>query len=115
MAEFLVFGFSFFLLLKKSLKVEIPNVNRDVRSVEKHYTIFTSWNKMDYKHIEHPWYELIISFAIKYISTRAKWLFLWMCQNAIVWLVLSIQVCGLMEGFRLQGDKLYTLLLASMQ
>lgn len=54
MAEFLVFGFSFFLLLKKSLKVEIPNVNRDVRSVEKHYTIFTSWNKMDYKHIEHP-------------------------------------------------------------
>lgn len=115
MAKYLVFDFSSFLFFKKSLKVEIPNVNRDVRSVKKHYTRFTSWNKMDYKHIEHPWYELIISFVIKYISTCAKWLFLWMCQNAIVWLVLSIQVCGLMEGFRLQGNKLYALLLASMQ
>jgi hypothetical protein len=54
MVESLVFDFSSFLFFKKSLKVEIPNVNRDVRSVEKHYTIFTSWNKMDYKHIEHP-------------------------------------------------------------
>ncbi len=97
------------------MKVVVPNVNRDVKSVEKHYTRFTSWNKMDYKHIEHPWYELIICFAIKYISICAKSLSLWMCQNAIVCLVLSIQVCGSKEGFRLHGDKIYTLLLALMQ
>jgi hypothetical protein len=97
------------------LKVVVPNVNRDVKSVKKHYTRFTSWNKMDYKHIEHSWYELIICFATVYISTCAKWLFLWMCQNAIVWLVLSIQVCSSKEGFRLHGDKLYALLLTLMQ
>jgi len=53
MAEFLVFDFFSFLFFKKSLKVVVPNVNRDVKSVKKHYTRFTSWNKMDYKHIEH--------------------------------------------------------------
>jgi hypothetical protein len=115
MAEFIVFDFSSFLFLKKSLKVVIPNVNRDVRSVEKHYTRFTNWNKMDYRRIKHPWYELIVSFAIEYIFTCAKLLFLWMCQNAIVWMVLSIQVCGSKEGFRLHGDRLYALLLALMK
>ncbi len=35
MVVVLVFDFSSFLLLKKSLKVVVPNVNRDVRSVLK--------------------------------------------------------------------------------